>query len=441
MAVNYNPFQGDYSRYGRGMTAGMHTFFSPTPMASISTIDPSLNTPYTPPSQGGALVNLPPRIIPPLDGDSQVPEDQPDALPDITKEGYTPDTARQAVADYARAADVVVLGAGPIGNAIIPGLGSVVSGLVSHGASKNLETLRGTLAHLGYVDADKTHKSKQQYYENYPSLFTVPEHIGKQYDKHIAPIVEPVVTPVTTAIKSVINNPLDQFFNPGDKSKTPGIQFGRDPIMAPEVKNPYTTLPPTKIGPPISLRPSPRPTPVPIATPTTRPTTKQKPAPVTKPPDPWGINRRPISTQPTQPVYDPTLETDPGTGGDDYADPGYGKIICTMMNRMYGLGEYRIKQWLLYSKRHLTEEHQLGYHKLYCRLVSKMPSNKLIAKVLSHLADRRTNDIVAEMKGTKRDQLGRLYRAILIDKPSYLVGSMIKRNWLKPADISVLQKG
>ena len=439
MAVNYNPFQGDYSRYGRGMTAGMHTFFNPAPMASISTIDPSLDTPYTPPSQGGALANLPPYIIPPHDGDSQVEAPGGSGVPDLTSPSYTPDTAKQAVSNYATAVDLMALGASAIGNTVMPGLGSVAAGAISQGGSKDLETLRGTLAHLGYVDPEKTSVSKQQYYSNYPELFTIPEHIGKQYDKHIAPIVEPVVTPVTTAIKNVINNPLDQFFGPGDKSKTPGIQFGRAPVMAPEVINPYTSLPPSTfkaggyrgrpIGPPISLRPSPKPVPV------TR-------APVTKPTNPWGIVRKRTSTDPAPPpTYDPSLETDPGTSGDDYADPGYGKIICTMMNRMYGLGEYRIKQWLLYSKRHLTEEHQLGYHKLYCRLVSKMPSNKLIAKVLSHLADRRTNDIVAEMKGTKRDQLGRLYRAILIDKPSYLVGSMIKRNWLKPADISVLQKG
>ena len=139
--------------------------------------------------------------------------------------------------------------------------------------------------------------------------------------------------------------------------------------------------------------------------------------------------------------YNPALETDPHPTGDDqagHADPGYGKIICTMMNRMYGLGNYRSKQWLLYSNRYLTPEHQLGYHKLYCKLVSMMPSNKIIAKVLSHIANKRTDDIVAEMKGTRRSWLGRLYRATLIDTPSYVVGLMIKRNWLKPADISVL---
>lgn len=119
-------------------------------------------------------------------------------------------------------------------------------------------------------------------------------------------------------------------------------------------------------------------------------------------------------------------------------DPSGDKIICTMMNRMYGLGNYRAKQWLLYSNRYLTPEHQLGYHKLYYKLVSMMPSNKLIAKVLSHIANKRTDDIVAEMKGMKRSWLGRIYRATLIDTPSYVVGLMIKRNWLKPADISIL---
>ena len=111
-----------------------------------------------------------------------------------------------------------------------------------------------------------------------------------------------------------------------------------------------------------------------------------------------------------------------------------------MMNRMYGMGDYRIKQWLLYSDRHLTAEHQLGYHKLYCKLVSMMPSNKIVAKILSHMAEKRTDDIVAEMKHTKRSWLGRTYRTLLIDKPSYMVGWMIKRNWLQPADISILTR-
>ena len=124
-----------------------------------------------------------------------------------------------------------------------------------------------------------------------------------------------------------------------------------------------------------------------------------------------------------------------GAAGDDS-----GKIICTMMNRMYGMGDYRIKQWLLYSDRHLTAEHQLGYHKLYCKLVSMMPSNKIVAKILSHMAEKRTDDIVAEMKHTKRSWLGRTYRTLLIDKPSYMVGWMIKRNWLQPADISILTR-
>ena len=129
-----------------------------------------------------------------------------------------------------------------------------------------------------------------------------------------------------------------------------------------------------------------------------------------------------------------------GDGGESGPGDGDPKIICTMMNRMYGMGDYRIKQWLLYSDRHLTAEHQLGYHKLYCKLVSMMPSNKIVAKILSHMAEKRTDDIVAEMKHTKRSWLGRTYRTLLIDKPSYVVGWMIKRNWLQPADISILTR-
>jgi len=139
--------------------------------------------------------------------------------------------------------------------------------------------------------------------------------------------------------------------------------------------------------------------------------------------------------------YDDTMGGSADSDSSGEAGDDSGKIICTMMNRMYGMGDYRIKQWLFYSDRHLTAEHQLGYHKLYCKLVSMMPSNKIVAKILSHMAEKRTDDIVAEMKHTKRSWLGRTYRTLLIDKPSYMVGWMIKRNWLQPADISILNKG
>ncbi len=92
-----------------------------------------------------------------------------------------------------------------------------------------------------------------------------------------------------------------------------------------------------------------------------------------------------------------------------------GKIICTAMNASYGFGSYRQAIWLSYSNKHLTKEHEVGYHTLFLPLVhlAYTKDNKLIRKLLEHGTRRRTADIRAELKGTKRNTLGRIYRAVL----------------------------
>ena len=91
------------------------------------------------------------------------------------------------------------------------------------------------------------------------------------------------------------------------------------------------------------------------------------------------------------------------------------KIICTAMNASYGFGSYRQAIWLSYSNKHLTKEHEVGYHTLFLPLVhlAYTKDNKLIRKLLEHGTRRRTADIRAELKGTKRNTLGRIYRAVL----------------------------
>jgi hypothetical protein len=95
------------------------------------------------------------------------------------------------------------------------------------------------------------------------------------------------------------------------------------------------------------------------------------------------------------------------------------KIVCTAMNHAYGFGSFRNKIWLAYSAKNLTKAHEVGYHALFLPLVAvgynqgdKM-HNRIVRRVLENIARHRSADLRAEMRGTKRDPVGRAYRLIL----------------------------
>jgi hypothetical protein len=105
--------------------------------------------------------------------------------------------------------------------------------------------------------------------------------------------------------------------------------------------------------------------------------------------------------------------------GDSGGDSGGGKIVCTAMNHAYGFGGFRNKIWLAYAAKHLTKAHEVGYHALFLPLVAvgynqgdKM-HNRIVRRVLENIARHRSADLRAEMRGTKRDPVGRAYRLIL----------------------------
>jgi len=100
------------------------------------------------------------------------------------------------------------------------------------------------------------------------------------------------------------------------------------------------------------------------------------------------------------------------------------KIVCTMMNESYGFGDFRNKIWLKHSK-DLAPEYQKGYHILFLPLVKMAKTNKIIRKVLEHIAVHRTIDIRQESRG-KTHILGRLYRKVL-EPICYWVGKYAKR--------------
>jgi len=100
----------------------------------------------------------------------------------------------------------------------------------------------------------------------------------------------------------------------------------------------------------------------------------------------------------------------PHSGGGNNGGGG-GKIVCTMMNESYGFGSFRNKIWLRHSK-NLAPEYQRGYHRLFLPLVKKAKTNKILKKILEHIAIHRTIDIRQEEKN-KIHLIGRVYRKIL----------------------------
>jgi len=102
---------------------------------------------------------------------------------------------------------------------------------------------------------------------------------------------------------------------------------------------------------------------------------------------------------------------------------GGGKIVCTMMNDSYGFGSFRNKIWLKHS-RDMAPEYQIGYHKIFLPLVKLSKTNKVLKKILEHIAIHRTIDIRQESRN-KIHLLGRVYRKIL-EPVCYLVGKYAK---------------
>ena len=109
---------------------------------------------------------------------------------------------------------------------------------------------------------------------------------------------------------------------------------------------------------------------------------------------------------------------------------GGGKIVCTMMNDEYGFGSYRNAIWLRYGA-NLPEAdvYQRGYHILFLPLVAYARgtgrTNQWVKTALEHVARHRTSDIYLEMKGKRRDTLGRIYRSVL-EPLCYITGKITK---------------
>jgi len=120
------------------------------------------------------------------------------------------------------------------------------------------------------------------------------------------------------------------------------------------------------------------------------------------------------------------------TGSVSTTQQSGGKIVCTAMNQAYGFGSFRQAIWLQHSATMPNAKTiEKGYHKLFLPVVAFAFSDKqtfarkLVRKISEHIARHRTADVWKEMRGKKRDPLGRLYRAI-IEPICYVAGKVGK---------------
>ena len=101
-------------------------------------------------------------------------------------------------------------------------------------------------------------------------------------------------------------------------------------------------------------------------------------------------------------------------------------IICTQMYRTTGNENWEraMKLWYIYQQKFLTMTHQEGYHWMFGPFVKGMKRSKVLTKIGSHIAQRRTNHIKHILLKTKPDYLGKLY--MTIGEPVvYLAGKVL----------------
>ena len=101
-------------------------------------------------------------------------------------------------------------------------------------------------------------------------------------------------------------------------------------------------------------------------------------------------------------------------------------IICTQMYRTTGNENWEraMKLWYVYQQKFLTMTHQEGYHWMFGPFVEGMKRSKVLTKIGSHIAQRRTNHIKHILLKTKPDYLGKIY--MTIGEPVvYLAGKLL----------------
>ncbi len=118
--------------------------------------------------------------------------------------------------------------------------------------------------------------------------------------------------------------------------------------------------------------------------------------------------------------------TDSGYSKSD-TDTGVSRkgIVCTMMNDSYGFGSFRNKIWHKFweqqgsnGRKGSTQNYRIekGYHAVFLPLVKFAKKDGtlslMVRNILTHMGKHVTADFYGEMRNKKRDNLGRVYRAV-----------------------------
>ena len=120
---------------------------------------------------------------------------------------------------------------------------------------------------------------------------------------------------------------------------------------------------------------------------------------------------------------------------EDGSNADSDKIICTTMNRMYGLPMYSNRVWMRYNKyKKLDSAWELGYHKIFLSLVKQMPTNKYIRNTLEWFANTRTHGLKEEMKGNMFT-VNTLILRPLLSPIVYITGKLIQKGFLNKVNV------
>jgi Ni/Co efflux regulator RcnB len=103
------------------------------------------------------------------------------------------------------------------------------------------------------------------------------------------------------------------------------------------------------------------------------------------------------------------------------------KIVCTEMYRQTQLVDWQkaMKVWDIYQRRHLTPEHQVGYHWLFRPYVTGMQSSNILTRLGAFMARKRTQHLKHILtKGKAKDDLFGNVFCKLIHPTVYIAGKI-----------------
>jgi hypothetical protein len=134
---------------------------------------------------------------------------------------------------------------------------------------------------------------------------------------------------------------------------------------------------------------------------------------------------------------------DPGCGDTGGSGCGCGgKIVCTMMNRLYGFSPIsrNNRLWMRWNEvNKIDPSWEKAYHKLFLPFVKRMPTNRVIRYLLEDFANTRTQWIDAKLNN-KKIPIKRYFWHALVRPAIVVTAFAIRQGWIKPVDRSEIDR-